>query len=492
MELGGITDYLKDKSILVTGSTGFLGKIFVEKVLRVQPNVKKLFLLVRATPTVTAAQRVQSEVIDKELFNVLREKHAKDFNSFISNKVSPIAGDITYENLGVNVIDGLLERLQQKIDIIVNVAAATKFDERYDVALGINVLGAKHVIEFAKRCAHLQMLLHVSTAYVANIMEQLILEKPFHLGEALKDGMFLDIQSELRLVEEQKEKFQANKSSKDIEKRSMKEIGLIRARYFGWPNTYVFTKAMGEMLLGHLRGNLPLVIVRPTIITSIYKEPLPGWTEGARTIDASIIGYAKGKLAIMNIDTELIMDVVPGDMVVNAMIVTMAAHSSQESEFIYQIGSSTSKPVKYSLLHKCLYEYFLENPRVGTNGEIIKTTEVHTIKSKVIFHGCMMLQFRIPLEVLNLMNLALCGLFSKQCHELNRKSRFVMRFLDLYRPYMFFKGCIDDTNAEKLRRTMVKENSMDAKIFDFDPKHINWEDYFLHIHIPGVLKYGSK
>ena len=55
-----------------------------------------------------------------------------------------------------------------------------------------------------------------------------------------------------------------------------------RARLFGWPNTYVFTKAMGEMLVGKFKGDLPLVIVRPTIVTSTFKEPFPGWIEGVR------------------------------------------------------------------------------------------------------------------------------------------------------------------------------------------------------------------
>ncbi|XP_020250616.1 uncharacterized protein LOC109828003 isoform X2 [Asparagus officinalis] len=40
------------------------------------------------------------EVISKQLFDVLREKHREEFNSFITEKVSPIAGDITIENLG--------------------------------------------------------------------------------------------------------------------------------------------------------------------------------------------------------------------------------------------------------------------------------------------------------------------------------------------------------------------------------------------------------
>jgi alcohol-forming fatty acyl-CoA reductase len=57
---------------------------------------------------------------------------------------------------------------------------------------------------------------------------------------------------------------------------------ICRAREFGWPNTYVFTKALGEMTLGQLRGDIPTVIVRPSIITSIQKDPLEGWIEGTR------------------------------------------------------------------------------------------------------------------------------------------------------------------------------------------------------------------
>lgn len=57
---------------------------------------------------------------------------------------------------------------------------------------------------------------------------------------------------------------------------------VIRAKLYGWPNTYVFTKAMGEMLVEQLKGNLSVVIIRPTIVTSTLKEPFPGWAEGVR------------------------------------------------------------------------------------------------------------------------------------------------------------------------------------------------------------------
>ena len=39
---------------------------------------------------------------------------------------------------------------------------------------------------------------------------------------------------------------------------------------------------MGEMLLEKQRGDLPVVIIRPTMVTSTYQDPFPGWIEGAR------------------------------------------------------------------------------------------------------------------------------------------------------------------------------------------------------------------
>lgn len=57
-----------------------------------------------------------------------------------------------------------------------------------------------------------------------------------------------------------------------------------RSQNYGWTNTYVFTKAMGEMLISELKENIPVVIIRPTIVSSTYKEPFPGWVEGVRYV----------------------------------------------------------------------------------------------------------------------------------------------------------------------------------------------------------------
>ncbi|BAF14452.2 Os04g0353600 [Oryza sativa Japonica Group] len=129
METGGIAERFRDKTILITGATGFLGKLLVEKILRVQPEVRKLYLLVRAPDAIAAEERVLTEVVGNGLFDVLREQYGAGFHSFIKEKIYALPGDVTHENFGLESYDIL--QLSQKVDIIVNGAATTNFMERY-------------------------------------------------------------------------------------------------------------------------------------------------------------------------------------------------------------------------------------------------------------------------------------------------------------------------------------------------------------------------
>ena len=68
--------------------------------------------------------------MSKDLFRVLKEKHGGYLNSLISQKIRVVAGDITCEDLGVK--DSLLlEEMIKEVDVVVNLAANTNFDERY-------------------------------------------------------------------------------------------------------------------------------------------------------------------------------------------------------------------------------------------------------------------------------------------------------------------------------------------------------------------------
>ena len=46
----------------------------------------------------------------------------------------------------------------------------------------------------------------------------------------------------------------------------------------------------------------------------------------------------------------------------------------------------------------------------------------------------------------------------------------------------------DDTNTENLRNA-VQRSENDVNVFFFDPRRIDWEDYIVHTHIPGLVKH---
>ncbi|XP_039019087.1 fatty acyl-CoA reductase 3-like [Hibiscus syriacus] len=491
MELGSVLQFLDNKSILVTGGTGFLAKIFVEKILRVQPNVKKLYLLVRAADHKSAIHRLHNEIIGKDLFRNLKEKYGKNFTSFISEKISVIPGDISRRDLGVED-SVLIQHILKDVDVLLNLAATTNFDERYDVALGLNTMGVKYVVDFAKQCVKLQVLVHVSTAYVSGERSGLILENGYRMGETLNGETGLDINMERKVVDDKLNDLRSQGASdKDIT-LAMKDLGIKRARLYGWPNTYVFTKAMGEMVVGELKGIVPALIIRPTIITSTYKEPFPGWAEGIRTIDSLAVGYAKGKLTFFLGNLDSVVDVIPADMVVNAMIAAMMAHASHRPlESIYQVGSSVQNPIKYSHLQDYGFRYFSNKPWINKDGKPVIVGKVTVLNSMDSFHRYMAFRYLFLLKGLELTNAAFCHFFQGVYSNLNRKINFVMRLVDIYRPYLFFNAVFDDLNTEKLRmaaRTSLVEKDM----LYFDPKCIDWEDYFMNIHIPGIVKYIFK
>ncbi|GFQ03242.1 alcohol-forming fatty acyl-coa reductase [Phtheirospermum japonicum] len=435
--------------------------------------------------------RFNNEVMGKELFRVLKEKHGENLNLFVSEKVRVVAGDITHENLGVKDT-GLLEEMWKEVDVVINLAANTNFDDRYDVLLGINTMGAKHVLNFSKRCDNLEVLVHVSTAYVSGEKEGLILESPIKMGETLNGSSGLDIESEKRLVDDTLKHLKADNCSDDIIKSNMKDLGIQRARKFGWPNTYVFTKAMGEMLLGHMKENIPLVIIRPTIVTSTYKEPFPGWAEGVRTIDSLAVGYGKGKMTCFLGNPKTVIDAIPADMVVNAMIVAMVAHANQtDHESIYHVGSSVSNPLEFASIQDYGQRHFAKHPWIDKQGRPVIVGNIKVLNSMDSFHRYLATHCLLPLKVLQIVNTVCCQYFRGLYHEQCRKIKFVLRLVELYVPYLFFKGYYDDMNTEKLR-VSAKESGVETEIFYFDPKVIDWEDYFMNTHIPGVVKYVFK
>ena len=89
------------------------------------------------------------QVIGAELFGLLREKYGEGFDSFIEDKIVPLAGDITGEDLGLEA--STLHQLAKDMDVIVNIAATTNFYERQLDRSSLALLAYRYYIH---QCMH--------------------------------------------------------------------------------------------------------------------------------------------------------------------------------------------------------------------------------------------------------------------------------------------------------------------------------------------------
>lgn len=72
IESSEIARYYADKSIFITGATGFLGKVLIEKLLRSCPDVKNIYVLVRHKKGNTPQQRID-EILNCPVWSIFND-----------------------------------------------------------------------------------------------------------------------------------------------------------------------------------------------------------------------------------------------------------------------------------------------------------------------------------------------------------------------------------------------------------------------------------
>src|SRR3984957_16064254 len=156
---------LKGRRILLTGSTGFLGKVFLAILLRWHPEIERVYLLIRGDRR-SSVGRFRREILDSPVFAPLREHLGEKFARNIEKKTVVGPGDITN--------DGLLGEEAKpfkpgSLDAVVHSAGLVNFEASLEKAIEVNTTGVANVIGFCRRVGAAMM--HVSTCYVAGIAD---------------------------------------------------------------------------------------------------------------------------------------------------------------------------------------------------------------------------------------------------------------------------------------------------------------------------------
>jgi alcohol-forming fatty acyl-CoA reductase len=277
--------------VLLTGVTGFVGKVVLFELLRRREElgIERVTVLIRAKKRGSGAvrtplERFVEDVAPAALFEAL----PADWR----DAVDVVGADLERPDLGLT--PGESAALAARSTHVLHCAASVEFDLPIQAARAANIDAALNMLELARRCSRLVSMVSVSTAYVSVWREGPIGETLGHLPRAAADV--------LRVIDD----------------GSVSEAELLAES--GHPNTYTFTKCVVEHLLTERRGHVPLVIVRPSIISAAWSQPMPGWIDSRAAFAGCLLATGLGFVKAWEANPNVRLDVVPVDVVARGVI----------------------------------------------------------------------------------------------------------------------------------------------------------------------------
>ncbi|XP_066153901.1 putative fatty acyl-CoA reductase CG5065 [Euwallacea fornicatus] len=279
------------KNVFITGGSGFMGKVLIDKLLRCCPDLKTIYILLRPKKGRNLEERIKL-ICDVPLFDKLKREHPSRLQ-----KIVPVAGDVSL--LGLGLSDESRSMLIKEVNIIYHVAASVRFDDPLKDAIFMNTRGTREAVHLAEEVENLDVFLHVSTTYSHTDKE------------VIEEKMYPPIADWRETI-------------KTAENTDSHILNVFTPHFINpFPNTYTFTKRLAENVVYDLcNGRIPAVIVRPSIVISTINDPIPGWTDNFNGPVGMLVGGGKGILRSIYTNPDVIPDYVPADMVIKSLILT--------------------------------------------------------------------------------------------------------------------------------------------------------------------------
>lgn len=478
---------LSGKRILLTGASGFLGKVALLRLLDVCPDVARVTLLLRGNAEHGPHARWQTIVATSPAFGPLRARLGDDTASWIDARVEIVEGDIAHPDLALDPT--IAARLREEVDLVVHCAALVDFDPDVRLALASNAVGALMVGAFAASCARAR-LLHVSTCYVAGYREGRIDEAP--VGATTPNGTPFDAEAELAALEAAIAETEAEHAG-DPPTRVMVELGRTRAQALGWPNSYTYTKALAEGLVTARYPKLVHAVLRPSIVESALAFPFAGWNEGYNTCGplAYLVGTWFKALPARGANP---FDVVPVDLVASALWIAAARVLEGDAPPVFQCGTSQRNPLT---LGRALELTQLEQRRhLRATGETLADRQLRSRIDTVAFDDAHPLSLdriangmRHTSDLLRRMPKSWPERLRKEAGAWSRtltRRRRTLAGID--KTVQAFTPFIRDIRQWFVTEALVAREVIEPELA-FSPEQIDWRAYWIEIHMPGMRRW---
>jgi thioester reductase-like protein len=504
------------KHILLIGVTGFIGKVWMVDLLEQIPDIAKITLLIRRNRTTTAQRRFEKIVEESPTLDGLQQRHGAGLGHFLREKIEVVEGDVSQPGLGLE--QTTRQRLLGSLDLAVNSAGLTDFNPDLRDAVSSNVESAEHLLNFIRASDH-AALMHLSTCYVVGMRDGRVVEElhenytPANVKNFDAEREIASLRETIRRIEERSESPELARALRrqalgrgtdetrvaageldGVLKRNrsrwvrnkLVRVGMRRAQYLGWPNTYTFTKSLGESILARGGRDLPIAVVRPSIVESSTSSPFSGWNEGINT--SGPLSYLLGtNFRQLPSNAKKCLDVIPVDMVCRGMTLIAAALIERRNARLYQLATSGINPCDMGrsieltgLAHRKHYrtqqgiEHWLK-----LKFETISVSKQRYERLSIPMQKAVVSGINRFAEKLSMKKPPL----AKAERDLTRAEKLI----ELYEPFILHNEHVFECENARLLSAVLPEDERGA--FAFEPEAIDWWDYWINIHVPALRRW---
>ena len=523
------------QQILIAGVTGFVGKVALTLLLDRYPEIGRIYVLVRPRAGGTAQDRFFGKVASSPPFLPLREKYGSEFEAFLRAKCEPLSGDVTDPLFGLS--EAQVRSLGGALACVINSAGLVTFNPSLEIAISVNTEGARNAAELCKKTG--ATLVHISTCFVAGTRRGPVFEdepligsypkahdleerarSPFSVETELADvdALVGRLRAQAddralaaqfraaavkRLEEEGRDpadekalRLAAGRERKLWLSAQLVQAGMERARAWGWPNTYTYTKAMGEQAIA--ASGCKYALVRPAIVESALRFPFPGWNEGFTTSAPLVFMGLKGQ-RVFPAGHKLVLDLVPVDLVAAGILgVAGAACAGRLEQRVFQLASGDVNPfyVRRSIELVALYKRRHYGDKRSALHNWIDTFLEPYPASKELYYASSAPLFRSAARELRKLiaqrglswgapqGTALLARADQALESVDRQLALLETTWDLFMPFVAGERFI--FQSAHTRALWAELSEADREKLPWDPETIDWRHYWLEVHMRGL------